>query len=105
MCSLRDAAKTLDGLHVRVFGISLDDVQTQARFAKTEHLGFRLLSDADGSVATKYGVLREDGRYAARVTFVVDPHGVVRKVDRAVDVSTHGSDLAAAVAKLQQAAR
>jgi peroxiredoxin Q/BCP len=103
VCSLRDAAKDLESLKVRIFGISLDDVASQKHFAEGQHLGFHLLSDPDGSVAAKYGVLAEGGRYAQRVTFVIDPEGVVRLVDRAVDVSSHGSDLAAKIKELQQA--
>jgi peroxiredoxin Q/BCP len=104
VCSLRDAAEDLERLDVRVLGISLDDVETQKRFAKAQELPFPLLSDPDGSVATKYRVLPEGGLYARRVTFVIDPEGVIRHVDRAVDVSRHGSDLAEAIHELQTSA-
>jgi peroxiredoxin Q/BCP len=102
VCSLRDAAKDLEALKVRVLGLSLDDVAAQRRFAEGQKLAFTLLSDPDGSAAAKYGVLAPGGRYAQRVTFVVDPAGVVRLVDRAVDVSSHGSDLVTAIRRLQQ---
>jgi peroxiredoxin len=90
---------------VRIFGISLDDVATQARFAKAQGLPFRLLSDADGSAAARYRVLAPGGRYAQRVTFVVDPKGAIRHVDRSVDVSSHGSDLLGVVRALRESDR
>jgi peroxiredoxin len=38
-------------------------------------------------------VLPEGAKWPQRVTFVVDPTGVVRHVDRKVSVGTHGADL------------
>ena len=84
-----------------IYGASLDDVRSLAAFVKAQELPFPLLSDADGSVAAKYDVLRAGGRMAARVTFVIDPEGVVRHVDTKVDVSKHGSDLAGIIKGLQ----
>jgi peroxiredoxin Q/BCP len=39
-------------------GISRDSVAKQKAFADRHHLGYRLLADADGDVATAYGVRR-----------------------------------------------
>lgn len=101
MCSLRDAVEELDALGVAVYGISLDPVRSQARFAGEQELSFQLLSDPDASASTKYGVLAEGGRYASRVTFLIDPKGVLRHVEREVKVDSHGADLAALVRRLQ----
>ena len=79
--------------------ISTDDVATQKAFAESQKLSYPVLSDPDGSAAGKYQVLR--GRYASRVTFVIDPDGVIRHVDRSVNVSEHGVELAAVLQKLQ----
>ena len=84
---------------MRVLGCSLDDVATQKKFAKDEKLAFSVLSDPDGSVARKYGVLA--GRYAKRVTYVIDPRGTVRAVDTQVSVDSHGEDLAARIREMQ----
>ena len=102
MCSLRDAAGDFAALGVDVYGLSLDDVASQKRFHEREELNFALLSDPDGSVAAKYGVLPEKTRFTKRVTFVIDAKGVVRKVIDDVDVSNHGVDLALIVAELQK---
>ena len=76
-----------------MFGISLDDVKSQAAFAEAQKLDFPLLSDPDGSVATKYAVLAPGARFTMRRTFVIDPAGVLRLIDEKVDVVQHGTVL------------
>ncbi len=85
---------------MRVFGISLDDVASQKQFHEAQKLNYPLLSDPDGSVAAKFGALPPGAKWTQRVTFVVDPEGVVRHVDRGVAVATHGADLLAVVSRL-----
>lgn len=85
---------------MKVYGISLDDVVSQKTFHAAQKLVFPLLSDPDGSVAGKYGALAAGAKWTERVTFVVDPEGVVRHVDRGVKVATHGADLVGVVGKL-----
>jgi len=77
-------------------------VKELAAFAEAQKAPYRMLSDPDGSVAAKYGVLDPSGKYAQRVTFVLDEQGVVRKVLDKVDVKTHGEDLAILVEELKQ---
>ena len=79
--------------------VSTDDVATQKAFAESQKLAYPVLSDPDGSAAGKYEVLK--GRYAGRVTFVIDPEGVIRHVDRSVNVSAHGAELAAVLQRLR----
>ena len=88
-------------MNVRVFGISLDAVEDQAFFYLEKELNFSLLSDPDGSAAKKYGVLPEGGRFASRVTFVLDEEGVLRARDDSVNVDTHGNDVVELVRKLR----
>lgn len=80
---------------MKVFGISLDDVRAQAAFHAAQELNFPLLSDPDGSVAAKYGVLPPGGRFTQRKTFLIDRAGILRHVDDKVDVSKHGAALVA----------
>jgi len=83
-----------------VYALSLDDVSDLAKFAKKQELNFKLLSDPDGSVAAKYGVLVEKRGFAKRVTFVIDEEGRVALVDEEVDVNTHGDELVESIAEL-----
>jgi len=87
---------------VRVFGLSLDDVASQAEFVKQQELNFTLLSDPDGSATARLGALMKDKPYAARVTFLIDDKGVLRQVDRSVQVDSHGKDLVEAIRKLRE---
>jgi peroxiredoxin Q/BCP len=63
-----------------VVGISSDSVGSHRRFAASEHLSFPLLSDRDGAVRALYGVEKTLGILPGRVTYVIDPAGIVRHV-------------------------
>jgi peroxiredoxin Q/BCP len=88
---------------VKVYGISLDGVADQKAFHQAQTLTFPLLSDPDASVAARYGTLAAGGAYASRHTFVIDPAGVVRHVDRGVKAASHGADLLAVLQTLVKA--
>ena len=85
-----------------VLGMSLDDVAAQAEFVKQQSLNFPLLSDPDGSAASKLGAMMKDKPYAARVTFVVDDAGTLRHRDAGVKVDSHGKDLVEALRGLKK---
>jgi len=89
-----------DELGVTVVGISTDDVKSQAQFVEEQELGFELLSDPDRSASAKYGVLSQRG-WANRVTFIIDEEGILRHIDKQVNVRSHGEDLAQTIARLQ----
>lgn len=84
-----------------MYGASLDDVASLAKFAKDQELEFSLLSDPDGSAATRYGVLSGKARWASRVTFVIDEQGVLRAIEDGVKVRTHGEDLVKLIERLK----
>jgi thioredoxin-dependent peroxiredoxin len=101
VCSLRDAHKDLNALSANVYAISIDDVASCAQFVKEQSLNFQLLSDPDRSVVEKYGAVMEGLSFAARYTFILDPKGVLRYVDKSVNVMSHGADVVAALKKLK----
>lgn len=78
MSAFRDRLSEFAGAHAQVLGISMDDLDTQKRFAKSLGASFPLLSDAEGKVARAYGVAGEG--YAQRVSFVIAPDGKVKAV-------------------------
>ncbi|MEZ6016681.1 MAG: peroxiredoxin [Planctomycetota bacterium] len=100
MCSLRDAATELGELGVNVYGISRDSVEDMGKFAKDQKLPFPLLSDPDGSVTKKFEVDMDGRPMAKRVTFVLDPKGVIRARDEGVKVDAHGKDLIELIQRL-----
>ncbi|KRE52731.1 peroxiredoxin [Phycicoccus sp. Soil748] len=72
-CHFRDLRAELAALGAQPVGISMDTVDAQARFDGKESLGMPLLSDADGAVATAYGVRRKYLTPVKRATFVIAP--------------------------------
>ena len=83
----------MEKLNVLRFGLSVDTVEIQKSFHEEQKLDFPLLADADGVVAQLYKVLREDGKFASRVTVVVDEKDVIRAIVDDVNVAQHGGDL------------
>jgi peroxiredoxin Q/BCP len=94
-CSLRDEFAAFRQLDVTVLGVSLDDTDSHAAFAKKYRLPFPLLSDTGGKVAKAYGSLGGFGpiRYARRHTFIIDPDGRIARVWRKVNPAVHSSEL------------
>jgi peroxiredoxin Q/BCP len=76
-------------------------VASQRKFHEQQKLNFPLLSDPDGSVAKRFHALAEGKGYTSRVTFVIDPTGAVKHVDKNVKVETHGADLAAVLRQVR----
>jgi peroxiredoxin Q/BCP len=86
---------------VRVLGMSLDDVKSQAEFVRQQGLNFPLLSDPDAGASARLGVLMEGKPYTNRITIVTDDKGVVRLVDTGVKPDSHGKDLVEAIRALK----
>jgi thioredoxin-dependent peroxiredoxin len=73
-CHFRDLAAEFAAVGANRVGISTDAVDKQAQFASSQQFDYPLLSDADGEVATQFGVKRGLlGKLAPvkRVTFVI----------------------------------
>ncbi|MEE9242818.1 MAG: peroxiredoxin [Mycobacterium sp.] len=74
-CHFRDLAAEFATAGASTVGISADPVDKQARFAEQQQFNYPLLSDADGVVATQFGVKRGLlGKLmpVKRMTFVID---------------------------------
>lgn len=83
---------------VAYFMASVDPLDENTRFAEEEKADFPILSDADKSVATRYGVLASRGM-AYRWTFYIDKDGRIAHIDRAVKPETAAEDV---IARLDQ---
>jgi peroxiredoxin Q/BCP len=94
-CSFRDDLAQLDKLGAQVMGVSVDDSDSHARFAKKYHLPFPLLADKDGKVADSYGALTNLYlvKMAKRYTFLIDPQGKIAKTYLSVDTSRHSQEI------------
>jgi peroxiredoxin Q/BCP len=101
-CSFRDSFEEFTDAGAKVVGISSDSVESHKAFATKHDLPFTLLADTDGSVRKAFGVGKTLGLIPGRVTYVIDPEGVVRHkfssqfkpkshIDEALDVIKAGS--------------
>jgi peroxiredoxin Q/BCP len=65
--------------NVQVYGISLDDAQSHAKFRAELGLPFPLLADTDGKVSELFGALMREGEQmgVARKLVLVDATGKV----------------------------
>jgi peroxiredoxin Q/BCP len=81
----KDGAK-LKELGVAYFTASVDDAETNAKFAKSLGCDYPILSDPDKKVAQAYGVAGPAG-FASRWTFYIDSEGVIRGIDKQIDTA------------------
>ncbi len=79
-CSFRDNYEDFTDAGAVVIGVSGDSVTSHEGFAAKHRLPFTLVSDTDGTARAAYGVKKSLGLFDGRVTFVIDPEGVVRMV-------------------------
>ena len=82
-CGFRDNLAQFQTLGAAVLGVSGDDLESHRRFAAKHNLTFPLLADMGNGVRKRFGVpaaLVLPGR----VTYVIDPEGVVRLVFNAL---------------------
>jgi len=68
-----------DELGINVLAISVDTVDSHKQFCEKDKLVHTLLADANGDVATAYGVRGASG-FASRTTFMIDPQGKIAQV-------------------------
>ena len=89
-----------------MFGVSILDEASKARFAKKFDVTFPLLADEDHAVAEKYGVWQEKSMYGrkfmgiVRTTYLIDRDGKVAKRWDNVKVDGHADEVLEAVEAL-----
>lgn len=91
----RDAMREIEALGAAVCGVSVDDSESHAAFARQYNLPFALLADRKGGIAARYGSLLNLGvvKFAKRNTFLIDPQGKVSKVYLGVNPSRNAQDV------------
>ena len=94
-CGVRDHRADYDQAGATVLGVSPDPVKKVKAFDDKYGLAFRLLADADHSVAEVYGVWVQKSMYGRkymgveRTTFVIGADGVIQEVFRSVKPAKH----------------
>ena len=74
------------------FAASVDDAETNRKFAESLQADYPILSDPDKKAAAAYGVLGASG-FAARTTFYIGPDGKILDIDREISIKTAGEDV------------
>ena len=101
----RDLHDAFAAANTVVLGVSKDTVKKHGSFKAKECLPFPLVSD-EGGICEAYGAWREKTLYGrkymgiARITFLIDETGVVRKVWDPVKVTGHAEEVLEAVRSL-----
>jgi peroxiredoxin Q/BCP len=76
-----------------ILGASFDTPAENKAFAEAQGFPYRLLSDVDHAVGRVYGAEKGPDEkfpdFPKRVTFLIDPDGVVRRVYQVTDTATH----------------
>ena len=83
LCSVRDNIGWYNNVNAKVFGISVDALQTLAKYKEDQQLNFTLLSDFNKDVSKLYETIYEMFGYnmkgvSKRSAFVIDKEGIVR---------------------------
>ena len=101
-CGLRDNFNQFSHNNITVFGINYDSPQSHKKFIEKYRLPFTLLSDSNKEVAKAYGAKnRWFIPVPHRMTFVVNPQGIICAILPSVDVSTHASAILEIIARDQ----
>jgi peroxiredoxin Q/BCP len=79
-CVFRDKHKEIVSAGGNLYGISVDSIKTHQSFRKKHNLQYTLLTDSKGKLARKMKLKRTFGILRSRVTFILDPEGIVRGV-------------------------
>ena len=79
-CAFRDKYDEIVSAGGNLYGISADSIKTHQIFRQKHNLQYTLLTDSNGELARKMKLKRTFGILRSRVTFVVDPEGIVKGV-------------------------
>ncbi len=105
LSSIRDVQAQFDAQDTEVLAVSVDPAageHGQIAFAHKLGLKFPLIPDVNRNLSILYGAAYSPEQLASRMSFFVDKEGIVRWIDRQINVKTHGADV---LAKMQQMKR
>lgn len=86
-------------MDVVYFAASVDDPETNRKFAESLELTYPILSDPEKTTARAYGVVTDTRERAYRWTFYIGPDGRILYIDKKVSTATAGEDV---LKKLQE---
>jgi peroxiredoxin Q/BCP len=92
-CAFRDAFRRYTDKGITIFGVSRDSEESHREFRENHQLPFSLAADESGAIQSAYGVPSKFPGIAARVTFLVDAQGKVKRVFEEVDPAVHADEV------------
>lgn len=90
-CMIRDMYDEYAQNGITVLGISKDSPESHVKFKEKYELPFTLLSDPDQSTIQAYGA--SGALFNKRITYIIDPEGIIAKVYPNVDPASHAMEL------------
>jgi len=99
--SMHEHGDAIRGYDVVYFTASVDDAETNKKFAESLKVDYPILSDPDKSVAKAYGVLMPEYGVANRWTFYIGPDGKILAIDTKVKPASAAEDVAAQLGALK----
>ena len=88
-CNLRDKYTDLKKKTI-IIGVSADSVDSYKMFAEKYHLPFILLADTNKEIINSYNA---ESMFTKRITYIIDPTGIIIKVYPNVTPSTHANEI------------
>lgn len=102
-CAFRDNFAALQKKGAVVLGVSTDPVKSHDKFVAKFQLPFTLLADPDRKIVEAYGVWGEKSfmgmhfQGTHRVTFLIGPDGVIKKIWSKVKPLSHAAEVLSAL--------
>ncbi len=107
-CTIRDSFGSFENSDTVVLGVSKDSVISHEKFAKKYELPFPILSDESKEVMQAYGVwgkkkfLGREYMGVKRISFLIDPKGVISKIYETVKPPKHAGEVLSDVQERQK---
>jgi peroxiredoxin Q/BCP len=92
--NMKENGQAIKAYDVAYFTASVDDADTNAKFAESLSLDFPILSDPSKKTAEAYGVVHEGRPVPERWTFYIGPDGVIKAVDKMVNTQDAAKEIA-----------
>ena len=99
--SMHEHGDAIRAYDVAYFTASVDDAETNKKFAESLKLDYPILSDPDKSVAKAYGVLMPEHGVANRWTFYIGADGKILAIDTKVKPASAAEDVASQLGALK----
>jgi len=98
-CEIRDKYSIFKETNVVVLGVSADDIESHKNFTDKFSLPFPLLADVNKNMCADYDVLVDKIVHGhtvkgiARITFLIDESGIIKKIWNPVEPNGHAEKI------------